>query len=89
MAVTSPALGRQGAGLLSAEQIRELATLSPRGRIGNFAYLGCTWALIGAAFAVAGTWPRWWVVVLAFLVVSSRQQALLNIEHDCIHASFT
>ncbi len=69
--------------------MRQLATLRRRDQIGNFAYLGSTWALIVAAFAVAAEWPRWWVMALAFVVMSSRQQVLLNIEHDCIHASFT
>ncbi|MBV9410090.1 MAG: fatty acid desaturase [Acidimicrobiia bacterium] len=30
----------------------------------------------------------WWSLAVAFLVVSSRHQALLNIEHDCIHNHF-
>lgn len=89
MSVTSPALGRPGVGPLSADRLRELATLRRRDRFGNFLYLGCTWAVIVGAFASAAVWPRWWVLVLAFVVMSSRQQALLNIEHDCIHASFT
>lgn len=75
--------------MLSAERVRELATLRPRDRLGNWAYLALTWALIIGAFAAAAIWPRWWVFVLAFLVISTRQQALLNVEHDCIHSSFT
>ncbi|HWC34478.1 MAG TPA: fatty acid desaturase family protein [Mycobacteriales bacterium] len=89
MAVTSPAPGRLSVGPLSAEQVRDLATLRPRDRLANYAYLGVTWVIIAGAFTVAGLWPRWWVVALAFLVISTRQQSLLNIEHDCIHASFT
>lgn len=63
--------------------------MRPIDRIGNFGYLGATWAVIAAAFVAAGLWSHWWVLVLAFLVISTRQQTLLNIEHDCIHASFT
>ncbi len=89
MTVTSPPLGRQGAGLLGAEQVRALAALRPSDRIGNFGYLAKTWAVIVAAAVVAGVWTHWWTVLLAFLVISTQQQALLNIEHDCIHTSFT
>ncbi|HVY11014.1 MAG TPA: fatty acid desaturase family protein [Mycobacteriales bacterium] len=89
MTVTAPPLGRQGVGLLSAEQVRELASLRPKDRVGNWAYLAVTWLVIAGAFTAAGLYRHWWVLVLAFLVISSRQQSLLNIEHDCIHASFT
>lgn len=87
--MTSQALGRQGVGTLSVEQVRELATLRRKDLVGNVTYLAATWLIIAAAFTAAGTWSRWWVVVLAFLVNSTRQQALLNIEHECIHGSFT
>lgn len=91
MTVTSAVPRRQGkpASLLSAEQLRDLATLRPKDRVSNYAYLAFTWVVIAGAFTVAGLYPRWWVLVLAFLVISTRQQSLLNIEHDCIHASFT
>jgi fatty acid desaturase len=89
VAVTSPTLGRQGAGLLSADQVRELATLRVRDRVGNWVFLSLTWVVIIGAFAAAGLHTRWWTVVLAFLVISAQQQSLLNVEHDCIHASFT
>jgi fatty acid desaturase len=93
--VTTPAprrpaeQSRQEIGPLTVDQVRELATLRGRERVGNFLYLVLTWSLIAAAFAVAAAWPTWWVLALAFVVISSRQPALLNIEHDCIHASFT
>lgn len=89
MTVASPPLGRQGLGPLSAEQVRALASLRPADRIGNFAYLAKTWAVIIAAAVVAGVWTHWWTILLAFLAISTQQQALLNIEHDCIHSSFT
>jgi fatty acid desaturase len=89
VAATSPTLSRQSAGVLSAEQVRELASLRPRDRAGNWAFLGLTWAVIIGAFAAAGLYTRWWTIVLAFLVISAQQQSLLNVEHDCIHASFT
>ncbi|HVW81333.1 MAG TPA: fatty acid desaturase [Mycobacteriales bacterium] len=94
MTVTSAApakasLRPQSGGLLSADQLRELASLRPADRVSNWAYLAVTWLVIAGALTAAGLYTRWWVVVLAFLVISTRQQSLLNIEHDCIHASFT
>lgn len=89
MSTTSPILNRPGGGMLSAEQVRDLASLRRIDLVGNYAYLALTWTVIVAAITVAGIWTHWWTVVLAFVVVSTQQQVLLNIEHDCIHASFT
>jgi fatty acid desaturase len=85
----APELQGSGVGPLSADQVRDLAAMRPRDRAVNVVYLAANWVLIVGAFVVAAHWPRWWTFVLAFLVISSRQQALLNIEHDCIHSSFT
>jgi fatty acid desaturase len=87
--VAAPALARQGVGRLGIEQARVLAVLRPRDRVGNFVYLASIWAVIGGAIAVVAVWTHWWTIAVAFIVISSRQQALLNVEHDCIHASFT
>jgi fatty acid desaturase len=87
--LAAPPVSRQGVGRLDLEDARALATLRGRDRISNVAYLAATWAIIVGAMAAAATWTSWWTVALAFVIISSRQQALLNVEHDCIHTSFT
>ncbi len=51
----------------------------------NLGYLLLSWAIAIGSIAVCWAYPSWYTFVLAFLVVSSRQQALLNIEHEAIH----
>jgi fatty acid desaturase len=68
--------------------VRDLAGLSRVDLARNLAYLLSVWAVIAAAAWVAVQNPRWWVIALALVVISSRQQALLNIEHDCVHSTF-
>jgi fatty acid desaturase len=85
----APAITPSSTGRLRADQVRVLAALRRQDQVVNFLYLAAVWAVIIGAAIVAATWPRWWVIVLAFVVISSRQQALLNIEHDCIHTSLT
>jgi fatty acid desaturase len=80
---------QQNIGRLEIDQARALAMLRTRDRISNVLYLASVWAIIIAAMAAAAAWTHWWVLALAFVAVSTRQQALLNIEHDCIHTSFT
>ena len=73
---------------MASREVRDLARLSRLDVALNFLYLAVTWALILGSlwlFAVERSWPTF---ALAFLVVSSRHQALLNIEHDCIHNHF-
>lgn len=43
------------------------------------------WGLALGSLALFWAEPAWYTFLLAFLVVSSRQQALLNVEHECIH----
>jgi fatty acid desaturase len=83
----APAAGQGGR--LELDMARQLASLRPRDRVSNATYLVSIWVIIAAAIAVAATWTDWWTIAIAFVVISSRQQALLNVEHDCIHASFT
>ena len=67
---------------------RDIAVLS-RGLVAyNLAYLVLAWAVALGAIAVFWIHPAWYTFVLAFLVVSSRQQALLNCEHECVHRKF-
>lgn len=54
----------------------------------NFAYLASAWILAIGAIALFWLEPAWYTFMLAFLVVSSRQQALLNVEHECAHGKF-
>jgi len=54
----------------------------------NLAYLGLSWAIALGAIAVFATYPAWYTFALAFVLVSSRQQALLNCEHEAVHRKF-
>lgn len=51
----------------------------------NVSYVGLVWIVAAGAIAAFWAHPRWYTFALTFLVVSSRQQALLNIEHECVH----
>ena len=65
-----------------------LAVLSRRLVAYNLAYLALAWALALGAIAVFWVHPAWYTFALAFVVVSSRQQALLNCEHERVHRKF-
>lgn len=67
---------------------RELGDLTPGLIAYNLAYLVLVWAVALAAIAVFWAFPAWYTFLLAFLVVSSRQQALLNCEHEAVHRKF-
>src|SRR5512132_1765571 len=45
-----------------------------------------TWATIALAIALYLAYPTPWMFVLAFLVVGSRQYALLILMHDAFHS---
>ena len=66
----------------------DLIALSPTLVAYNFAYLGLAWTLALGAIALFWAVPAWYTFVFAFLVVSSRQQALLNCQHECGHGKF-
>jgi fatty acid desaturase len=71
-----------------ATDVRDIIVVS-RGLVAyNLAYLGLVWALALGSIALFWAVPRWYTFALAFLVVSSRQQALLNVEHEAIHGKF-
>jgi fatty acid desaturase len=80
---TSP---RQVRGL--AQDAREMTVLSPRLIAYNVGYLALAWAVATGALLAFWIHPAWYTFVLAFLLVSSRHQALLNCEHECIHRKF-
>jgi fatty acid desaturase len=67
------------------ELARDLAVGSPRLGAYNLAYLALVWALAVGAIILFWIFPAWYTFALAFIVVSSRQQALLNCEHECVH----
>jgi fatty acid desaturase len=76
-------------------QVRGLAHLAPglttvsTGLLAfNLAYYAGAWALALGAIALFWAHPAWYTFALAFLVVSSRQQAILNCEHECTHRKF-
>jgi fatty acid desaturase len=73
---------------VSSGDIRELARLSRLDVALNFVYLGTSWALILLSVWLFAVERSWLTFALAFVVVSSRHQALLNVEHDCIHNHF-
>jgi fatty acid desaturase len=61
---------------------------SPRLVAFNAGYLLLAWAVALGAIAVFWMHPAWYTFVLAFAVVSSRQQAMLNCEHEAVHRKF-
>src|SRR5687767_13198617 len=66
---------------LAAEAV-EMIPVSSRLKAYNFAYLALVWGVALGAIATFWAFPGWYTFVLAFLVVSSRHQALLNVEHE-------
>lgn len=70
------------------ELARELAAVSPTLITYNFSYLLLVWAVALGSITLFWLHPAWYTFVLAFLLVSSRHQALLNCEHECIHRKF-
>ena len=66
------ALGRVSAGLVAY----------------NLAYLALVLGVAIGAIALFWADRSWYTFLLAFFVASSRQQALLNTEHECIHGKF-
>jgi fatty acid desaturase len=70
------------------EEVRIRAGLTRWALAGNVVYLLATWAVALGGIAVFWTWPSWPTLVFAFVLVAARQQALLNIEHECVHGKF-
>jgi fatty acid desaturase len=71
-----------------AASAHELTALGPGLVLYNLAYLGLAWVVAVGAIALFWAHPRWYTFILAFLIVSSRQQALLNCEHEANHRKF-
>lgn len=69
-------------------EARGLVDLSPRLVAYNVGYLALAWAVALGSVAVFWLHPAWYTFALAFVVVSSRQQALLNCEHEAVHGKF-
>lgn len=67
---------------------RDITAVSPGLVAYNLAYLLLAW--VAALAAITGFWlhPAWYMFAVAFVVVSSRQQALLNCEHEAVHRKF-
>lgn len=66
----------------------DLIELSPTLVAYNLAYFVGSWALAIGAISLFWLEPTWFTFAIAFLIVSSRQQALLNCEHECVHRKF-
>jgi fatty acid desaturase len=66
-------------------EARELIEVSPRLVAYNLGYVALAWAVAIAAITLFWAHPAWYTFALAFVVVSSRQQALLNCEHEAVH----
>jgi fatty acid desaturase len=73
---------------VASGDMRDLARLSRLDVALNLLYLATCWALIVLSIWLFAQERSWLTLLVAFVVVSSRQQALLNIEHDCIHNHF-
>jgi fatty acid desaturase len=67
---------------------RNLVGVTPALIAYNLGYLTLTWGLAIGAIALFWIFPAWYTFAIAFVIVSSRQQALLNIEHECQHRKF-
>jgi fatty acid desaturase len=84
-----PVMSVEAASPVKARRIggeaREMTTISTRLVAYNLGYLALAWTIALGAIAAFWAHPRWYTFALAFLVVSSRQQALLNLEHECHH----
>jgi fatty acid desaturase len=81
----SPTAGSTIAPPKYRQELGDLARVSRPLVAYNLAYLALVLGVAGGAIAVFWAHPRWYTFALAFVVVSSRQQALLNVEHECIH----
>lgn len=84
---TATVLGARPARMLGAD-FRRLGMLTQTKAAYNAAYLGAAWVLILGGMALFRWHPTWWTFAIGFAVVSARQQVLLNVEHECIHAQF-
>ena len=63
----------------------DLTVFTPKLIAYNLGALGLTWLIALGAIALLWAFPAWYTFIAAFVIVSSRQQALLNFEHECVH----
>jgi len=68
-----------------AAEARDIMGVSPGLAAYNIGYLAVAWAVAIGSIVVFWVHPAWYTFILAFLIVSSRHQALLNVEHEAIH----
>jgi len=66
-------------------EARDMLEVSPGLIAFNLGYLAVCWGVAIGAVALFWVHPAWYTFVLAFLLVSARHQALLNLEHEAIH----
>ena len=79
----TPAGSTQVRGL--GREARDMLEFTPGLVAYNAAYVALAWVIALGAIAVFWLEPAWYTCALAFLVVSSPQQALLNCEHEAVH----
>ncbi len=70
--------------VLTTEEIRSLRRLSTGHGLGAITW---SWGVIGAALAIAGTWPSVWTLGLAWVLVGGRQVALAVLMHEAAHGT--
>jgi fatty acid desaturase len=65
--------------------VREVRELSlPNGWRSTWA-IAAQWLVIAGAIAAAGLYPRWWVYLIAVVVIGTRQHALGVLTHEAAH----
>ena len=71
-----------------ARDAADITSLSRSLTAYNIAYLTLAWVVALGSIALFWAHPRWYTFIAAFLIVSSRQQAMLNCEHEAVHRKF-
>lgn len=65
----------------------ELAALTERSDVRGAWAVVSSWAIVGAAFAMAARWPTVPVILLALVVIAGRQLALAILQHEGAHGT--
>jgi fatty acid desaturase len=65
-----------------------MTEISARLIASNFGYLALVWGVAVGAITLFWVHPASYTFAISFLLLSARQQALLNCEHECIHGKF-
>ena len=81
--------------LVTSRQVRgfgreaqEMIDITPGLVAYNLGYLALVWGAAVGSIALFWVHTAWYTFAFAFFVVSSRQQALLNCEHEAVHRKF-